>query len=265
MQYECWTVGYLLGCVGLLLLTTGCPGAMAPPARHTSLHGAKPVPKKRVELQASGGGHIAHAIYPGVGGVTGSLDLRTSLSDAVGLQLGGSAFRLFETDTSGAPWRGYLFSGRGGVEFHPTPSSPLALEAGVGGGRSMAGTFVSPDLGLVVSTDVKIFELVFGISSYGSLPIERRAVESPPIQNADRGGFHGGAFLPDRPNGGAGAIGRIGINGRIIQPTEDNPGLVLRSALGTTSGVDFEGPGERDNSFVYRMDIWLGIGVAVEL
>jgi hypothetical protein len=192
--------------------------------------------------------------------------MRTGVSETVGLQLGASAFRIFKADTSEAPWRGYLFSGRGGVEFHPNPSGPLALEAGVGGGRSAAGTFVSPDLGFVVSSDVNIFELVFGLSGYGSIPLYARSLESPPYPDSGEPGTGGTVpSLPDRPDGGAGALGRVGLNGRILEPTPNNPGLELRSALGLTSGVDFEGSDPQDGTSVYRMDFWLGIGVAVEL
>jgi len=257
--------GVRVAAVGLVVLAVfvcGCPGAMAPPGRHHALHGPQAVPPGQYEVTASTSGHLAHAMYPRRTGTAWAVGLRTGMSESATLDLQASSFLFTSAGGVDEPWETYLFSGHGGVAFHP--SERLALEVGLGGGHSGAGAFLAPEFGMVVGSDeANTVQVVYGPSLFLSFPVTKRSVARSTVgKSGVQSGFAETTGLPDEAHAGAGFQQRLGLNITALDASDGPFGLEVRTGVGQMNALDMD---ISSGFWDFRFDFWAAAGLALTL
>ncbi|MGH7296114.1 MAG: hypothetical protein ACRELB_14320 [Polyangiaceae bacterium] len=129
----------------------GCTTAVyLPPARLFPIESAATLPRGDTGVHAEGG---AHGAFLGASASSGTLRVRHGIGDGTDASLEASVLHI----AGGGPGDSYpnAFTGRAGVKHRVTPW--LSLTAGLGGGASAGGGFVSPDLGLIVAYENHYF------------------------------------------------------------------------------------------------------------
>ena len=205
------------------LSLAGCPDfVLSPPAQFLPLESPRPLNEGRTYLGVEGG--VASAVFgPDIPG--GSLVVRHGLGDDLELRIDASAGWITDASPS-LDFRG-IASARVGFKGLVSPNFPhAAWVAGIGGGASAAGGFVSGDAGLVFGYENPYIVPFLRMSLVTSVPIAARQVD---ITDA-------GAEEPsptfDTPHTTFGA--RLGVGARIpIDPAEITFGLTYLQLVDT--------------------------------
>ena len=205
MNWQRTPLAVLSTFAAMLAALSGCtPQIYSPPASPVLLESSATVGKARTAAFANAGGHGA-LFGPEV--VAGQGGLRVGVGDDVGLSATGSTLVALGGE-SGDPHPG-AYALRLGAKY--TPIEHLAVVGGVGGGRSAAGGFASPDVGVIGSYENPYVVPFVGMRALLSQPI--RAVTIA-IQDGDEqarltprttlgGQFSFGARVPLGPRGSA--------------------------------------------------------------
>ncbi len=166
----------------------------SPPARIGALSSVAPVGENRTGVQVEGSEN-GSLFGPDV--TTGSLQGRHGISKNVDLSLS-SSFLHVKGDSS-AMENPNASAYRAGAKLAAT--SWFAIEGGLGGGYSVAGMFVSPDVGLMAAWENPYLVPFYDLSFLTSIPVDPRTVDT---SNADEPpGAHRGK---PRPTYGVGSV-----------------------------------------------------------
>ncbi|HEY1697871.1 MAG TPA: hypothetical protein VGG39_37175 [Polyangiaceae bacterium] len=144
----CLAAGVLPAAPALL---AGCStDVYLPPARLFPLESAATLPRGDTGVQVEGGVHGAGF---GVSATSGTVRVRHGIDDATDASMEASVLHI----EGAGPGDSYpnAFTTRIGVKHRVTPW--LSVTAGVGGGASAGGGFVSPDLGVIVAYENRYF------------------------------------------------------------------------------------------------------------
>jgi hypothetical protein len=135
-----------LASLGVASLTGCTTDVYLPPARFFPLESAATLPPGETGLQVEGG---IHGAVFGVSAESGTLRVRRGVSDGTDASLEVSVLHI---DGAGpGDSSPYAFASRVGIKHRV--ASWLSLTAGLGGGGSAGGGFVSPDLGAIVAAE----------------------------------------------------------------------------------------------------------------
>ncbi len=141
-------------CMALAVIPCALPACSTdvylPPARLFPLESAATLPPGDTGVQVEGG---AHGAFFGASASSGTLRVRHGVDDGTDASLEASVLHI----QGGGPGESYpnAFSTRAGVKHRIT--SWFSLTAGLGGGASAGGGFVSPDLGAIVAYENRYF------------------------------------------------------------------------------------------------------------
>lgn len=145
-------------------VSAGCTTHLySPPARLVPLESVATLPTGRSGIQVEGGG--GGGLF-GPSFVTGSLRVRRGLAERVEASLEGNL--LIVSGTQAAP------SARAGIKWRANDF--LAFTLGVGGGSSIAGGFISPDLGVIVAYESRYFVPFLSARVWSSSPVGARTL-----------------------------------------------------------------------------------------
>jgi hypothetical protein len=162
------TVAPLAGCTTAVYL---------PPARLFPIESAATLPRGDTGVQIEGG---VHGAALGVSASSGTLRVRRGIGDEADASLEASVLHI----AGGGPGDSYpnAFATRAGVKHRVTPW--LSLTAGLGGGASAGGGFVSPDVGVIVAYENRYFVPFLEARGSFSQPFDSRPVvvaAQPPV------------------------------------------------------------------------------------
>jgi len=154
-------------------LTLGCDHhAFSPPARALPLETVAPLSAGATGIQLEGGGHEEAAWGPSL--VSGTARVRHGVGEDTDLSVEATVLHVMGQSTAGTnPDAGMA---RVGVKHRVLPF--LSLTAGVGGGGSAGGGFVSPDIGAIVAYENPYVVPFFAMRGTLSQPIAARPINT---------------------------------------------------------------------------------------
>jgi hypothetical protein len=155
-----------------LACVAGCSyTSYTPPARMMPLETAVAPPPQQLDVQSEVS--MAGAIF-GFNTYNGALRVREGVTDNLAVTAEGGVTRIDGNAAPGTPQNAYV--GRVGVHLHMADREPglhVALTAGVGGGASsLAGRWISEDVGLIVSGNGAWVAPFASIEGFASQPID---------------------------------------------------------------------------------------------
>ncbi len=145
----------------------------SPPARVATVETARTLEESETSHKLAGG--LFSELFGAEGGIV-SVQARHGVTDA--LELGGDATLIHIASRGVADQHPNIYSGRAALRWGPEwAGDNVALTAGLGGGVSAAGGFVSPDIGLNIAYENRyIVPFVTG-SLLVSVPVGATAVD----------------------------------------------------------------------------------------
>jgi hypothetical protein len=168
--------------VGLLTLLVGCNrNVYSPPARALPLESVATLPEGDTGVQLEGGVHN-RLFGPSV--LSGTARVRRGMSDDLDASI--EATTMYVQGENPKPVRASraIHALRAGVKWRF--AKPLAMTAGVGGGYSAGGAFVSPEVGPIVAWENRYLVPFIATRLGVSQPIGARAVDVSDAQDDSR-------------------------------------------------------------------------------
>jgi hypothetical protein len=148
-------------------------------------------------VQLEGG---LHGALFGPSGESGTLRVRHGIQQGTDVSMEASAMHIDGNSVAGT--YPFLFAGRAGVKREALPW--LSLTAGLGGGASAGGGFVSPDVGVIVAYENRYAVPFFSLRASASLPFDTHAVDTGQAGSDTVGRF---AYTPPLTWIGGGSAG----------------------------------------------------------
>ncbi len=153
-----------------LFFTVGCQRQMfSPPSRALPLESPATLDPGKSALQLEGSGNGA-MFGPDV--YVGTARVRHGVARDVDVSAEGTVMHLETGESVGTHPNAY--AARGGIKYRLFPA--LAVGAGLGGGASAGGGFVSPDFAVTTGYENKYFVPFFTLRAFTSHPIGARTV-----------------------------------------------------------------------------------------
>ncbi len=204
----------------LLLPTTACSYASyTPPSRTMPLETAAAPTQGKTDLQLEG--NFVGAVM-GFDTTNGAARLRRGVTETVAVTAEGGILHVNGGDGRVDP-NAYL--GRVGVHVHPAHRPRIAMTGGVGSGHSsLAGTWVTADLGVVASAETYHFVPFVSAEVFGAQPTDAPVFLYPD----EEGNTQTDQMKPSR-----GVRGTVGFEWR---PGEDGPDSRTSLLLGCSYG-----------------------------
>jgi hypothetical protein len=158
----------------LALCVVGCGHhVFSPPARLTHMRTPQPVGAGQLAVRIQGGYDTA-TFGPTL--AAGGVGLRRGLTDQLELELEGTLQRVLDEGSAGTDPD--ILAARAGVSWTvPGWFDILAVGAGLGGGVSAGGSFISPDLNLVGAYENPYVIPFQSLSPFLSVPLDARVVD----------------------------------------------------------------------------------------
>jgi hypothetical protein len=154
------------------LIACGCNHQVySPPARLMPLESAATLGAGETGIQLEGG---AHGAIFGPSGESGTLRVRHGIEEGTDVSMEASAMHIDGNAVAGT--YPYLFAGRAGLKHEALPW--LSLTAGLGGGASAGGGFVSPDVGVIVAYENRYAVPFFSLRASASVPFDTHPVDT---------------------------------------------------------------------------------------
>ncbi len=152
----------------------GCGAhAYSPPARIATVETARTLEEGETSHQLAGG--LFSEVLGAEGGLV-SVRVRHGVSDA--LELGGDVTLIHITSEGAGDPHPNIYEGRAALRWGPEWAGDyVALTAGLGGGASAAGGFVSPDIGLNIAYENRYVVPFLTGSLLVSVPVGAKAVD----------------------------------------------------------------------------------------
>jgi hypothetical protein len=217
------------------LLAIGCNHHVySPPARALPLESVAPVGRDRVGLALEGAGHSE---LFGPSATSGAGRLRVSPHEDVDVSVEGNVIHIQGKPATDVDQNIYAL--RLGAKFRA--QSWLALTGGLGGGLHAAGTYASPDLGVIAGYENSYAIPYVSFRGFVSEPLAVRAVDTSEAGEAP--GTHIG-----RPRTTGGFSAALGLRIPIVPGFDPNEGV--RGALVASPGLTYVGDAEQDSVFV---------------
>lgn len=161
-----------------LLFSVGCTRQMfSPPSRALPLETPATLDPGKSGLQLEGSGNGA-MFGPDV--YVGTARVRHGVAKDVDVSGEGTVMHLDSKEPVGTHPNAYAV--RGGVKYRLFPA--LAVAAGLGGGASVAGGFVSPDFAVMTGYENRYFVPFFTLRAFTSHPLGARTVYLGDSDNA---------------------------------------------------------------------------------
>lgn len=199
----------LLALVACLGLSACSPYLHSPPGRMVPLEAAKALPKGDFAIQAAlGGGGEFWGPSIGAGSLQGRYGFGHRVEGALeaGFAFIGNRSAHWDTDASQA-----LYSVRAGFKYEL--ASWFALQAGLGGGGSAGGGYLSPDAGIIFSYQGRVLVPFVSGSFYSSHPLSAN-----PIVFRDENSTE--VLFPDKT---LGAYGNFGLRIPLKHSSPESP------------------------------------------
>ena len=201
----------------------GCPThVLSPPTQFMPLESARPLEAGRTSIGLEGG--VASEVFgPEIPG--GSLVVRRGFADDLELRVDGTAAWV-TGDNPGDEFRGIL-SGRVGLKGLIAKDFPhAAWFAGIGGGGSAGGGFLSADSGVIFAYENPYIVPFLRMALFTSVPVGAREVD---ISRMEDGDFEETFDTPHTTFGF-----RLGLGARIpLDPIDITFGLSMAHLLDT--------------------------------
>ena len=200
----------------------------SPPASTMPLTSAANVAAGRTAVRAEASTVSEFVLGPDIG--VGALAARHGVTENLEVDVQGSAGHVFEKSAAGTDRN--IYAGRVGAKLNPGTTRNLAFTAGLGGGHSAAGEFVSADLGIAIAYEDSRLVPFAALRGFVSEPIRAKAVDTG--DGTDNPGDH-----IDTPRTTVGAMTRVGLKLHLAGDWRTNtsdPTLV--AGLGVTKIAD---------------------------
>lgn len=221
--------------VAVALALAGCNHHVhSPPARALPLESVAPVGRDRVGLALEGAAH-GELFGPGVS--SGASRLRVSPHDDVDISVEGTVMHV-----QGRPAKAIdqnIYAVRLGAKYRAL--SWLALTGGLGGGVHAAGTFASPDLGVIAGYENPYAVPYFAWRGFVSQPLAAQAIDT-----TEAGETPGSDVGKPHTTGGFSAS--LGLRIPIVPGFDPNEGV--RGSLLVAPGLTYLADAAEDRVFM---------------
>jgi hypothetical protein len=150
---------------------TGCIGIYSPPARLTPLETAATLEENQTGLSGEVG--YAGAVF-GPDVLSASARVRRLLIKDLDWTVETNLLHIFDRNENSTDADPNVYSVRGGIKYRVFKC--ISFTGGLGGGASVGGGFISPDLGVILAYENDYFVPFISVRGYISQPIAARAV-----------------------------------------------------------------------------------------
>ena len=213
----------------------------SPPASTMPLSGAATVTAGRTAVRAEASS-LSEILGPTSG--VGAVAARHGITEKLEVDVQGGAAHV--RARSAAATDPNIYAGRVGARFNPGTTRNLAFTAGLGGGHSAGGEFVSADLGITIAYEDSRLVPFAGFRGFVSEPIRARPVDTSTDHIGDE---------VDTPLTSIGTMTRAGLKLHLARDWRDSrKDPVLVAGLGITAISD-----------EYTTDVYMDLAAGFEI